>query len=352
MKFLLIRLSSLGDIIHSLPIIYRIRQKYPDAQVDWLTGNKGLELLSLIKEINNVYLLNLENLSLIQKQKYDYVIDVQGLFKSALLSKMCLGKKVIGFKNTREFADIFYDEKIDVGNLFKTKKHIVDMNLELVETRLIASLPRVDVFCLDEGPLDKKIKFLIPKISETNKGLLQQTLFSNTTENKKKVIIFPSTTWESKLWSMDYWFELIKMMSSDFQIYLCASRSDLCFIKSLIDKLDSSKISYINLVGKTNLNDLIYLIQNVDLVIGLDSAGLHLASAVKNDYETPEVIGIYGPTSPFRSGPYTSFENTLYLSEMECIACRKKKCPLGHHKCMNDILPADLMNMIDRKTKL
>ena len=315
MKFLIVRLSSLGDIVHTLPLVCKLKQSYPDAQIDWLVGEKGIELLKLIKGIDNVYLLNLQNIFLIQKQKYDYVIDAQGLFKSGFLSRFCLGKEVIGFKNTREFADVFYDRKINVGNLFKTDKHIVDLNLKLVSDLTDSK--------------NEKIKFLIPKIQKPDNNILLS--------KNKRVVLFPSTTWESKLWNMDYWFELVKKMSRDFQIYVCASKSDLKFVKPLIDALDSNKINYVNLIGKTNIKDLIYLIQNVDLVIGLDSAGLHLASAIKNDYSNPEVIGIYGPTSPYRSGPYGSIKNSLYLSAMECIACRKKKCPLGHHKCMEDI---------------
>ena len=325
MKFLIIKLSSLGDIIHSLPIVHKLRQKYPDAQIDWLVGEKGIELLGLINEINNVYLLNFKNIFKIQKQNYDYVIDVQGLFKSAFISKLCLGKKIIGFKNTREFADMFYDQKINAGALFRTNKHIVDLNLEL-----ILSLT---------GKNETKIKFLIPKV-------LKSDILESVNSKNKKVILFPATTWESKLWSMVYWFELIKMMSADFQIYICASRNDLKFVNPLISKLDLNKINYKNLIGKTSIKDLIYLIQNVDLVIGLDSAGLHLASAIKNDYSSPEVIGIYGPTSPYRSGPYGSIKNTLYLSELECIACRKKKCPLGHHKCMEDISVNMILKLI------
>ena len=318
MKFLIIKLSSLGDIVHTLPIISKLRKSFPDAQIDWLVSEKGFELLNLISEINNIYLLNLKNIFLIQKQNYDYVIDVQGLFKSALLSRATFGRTVIGFKNTREFADIFYDKKIDVGNLFKTDKHIVDLNLRLLDDLITDK---------NEG-----VKFLIPRIAKTdNNGIVNG--------KSKKVIIFPSTTWESKLWKNDYWFELIKEMSTDCQIYVCASKNDLIFIKPLIDKLDLTKVNYKNLVGTTSIKDLIYLIQNVDLVIGLDSAGLHLASAIKNDYNFPEVVGIYGPTSSCRSGPYNSIKNTLYLSELECIACRKKKCPLGHHKCMNNLSP-------------
>ncbi len=328
MRFLIVRLSSLGDIIHTLPIVYKLRQSYPDAQIDWLVGEKGIELLTLINEIDNVYLLSLKNIFLIRKQNYDYVIDVQGLFKSAFISKLCKGKSVIGLKNTREFADIFYDKKVDAGNLFQTDKHIVDLNLGLIDDL-------VNSRRLAPGSQSSKINFLIPQILEPDNNYVLQVV----NNKNKKVLIFPATTWESKLWKMDYWFELVKNISTDFQVYICASKDDLDFIKSLINKLDLNKVNYINLIGKTNIKDLIYLIQNSALVIGLDSAGLHLASAIKNDYSLPEVIGIYGPTSPYRSGPYGLIQNCLYLSELECIACRKKKCPLGHHKCMEDITP-------------
>lgn len=329
MKFLIVKLSSLGDIIHTLPVLHALRKNYPHAQIDWLVGPKGFQLLELISEINNVYLLNFKNIFHIQKQNYDYVIDVQGLFKSALLSKLSFGKKLIGFKNTREFADIFYDEKVNVGNLFSTKKHIVDLNLELVSSLI--------------NNHNKEVKFLIPRIKKTSLFEKQDLIRK---DKLPSMVIFPATTWESKLWSFDYWYELIEKISNSFNIFICASRNEYQLINKLINKLDDNKVPYTNLIGKTNIKDLIYLLQNVDLVIGLDSGGLHLASTIKNDYGKPEVIGLYGPTSLFRNGPYKSLNNCLYLSELECISCRKKKCPLGHHNCMNNIVPQYVEDMI------
>ena len=332
-KFLIVRLSSLGDIIHTLPVVHQLKQNYPDSRVDWLVGKRCCEFLSLIGEIDNVYLPTINNLIQIQKNKYDFVIDVQGLFKSALLSKLSFGKKTIGFKNTREFADKFYDLKIDVGPLFKTSKHIVDLNLELVLPLLNKQL--------------SKVKFLIPKITES--CLVEDFQISKT---KKSIIIFPATTWKSKLWPLNYWYELICELADRFQIYLCASKLDMGLIENLINKLDSNSVNYKNLSGKTTTTDLIYLIQNSNLVIGMDSFGLHLTSAIKNDFGFPEVIGIYGPTSPKRSGPYSQIENCLYLSELECIACRKKICPLGHHACMNKIVPDYVLEMINSKLSI
>lgn len=329
MKFLIIRLSSLGDIIHSLPIVHRLQKSYPDAQIDWLVGPKGFELLELIPEINNVYLLSLKNIFRIQKQNYDYVIDVQGLFKSALLAKLSFGKKIIGFKNTREFADIFYDEKVNVGNLFLTKKHIVDLNLELISSLIKKT--------------GNEVRFLIPELEKTPL-LEKQVLVKH--EKLPSIVIFPATTWNSKLWSFEYWFELIEKISNRFNVFICAAGNEYELLSGLIKKLNNNAIPHINLIGKTSVKDLIYLLQNVDIAVGLDSGGLHLASAIKNDCGKPEVIGLYGPTSLFRNGPYKSLNNCLYLSELECISCRKKKCPLGHHNCMNNIVPQYVIDMI------
>ena len=211
MKILIIKLSSLGDIIHTLPLVHQLRQHYPEAQIDWLVGNKGLEILLLINELNNVYPLNLKSLQAIQKQNYDYVIDVQGLLKTAILARLTFGKKLIGFKNTREFADIFYDEKANVGNLFDTKTHIIDLNLKLISNLIKQERSQIP-----------KIKFSIPKIyNPDNQKLLEIK------SKKKKVLAFPSTTWESKLWPINYWYELLNIISKDFHVILCASQNDL-----------------------------------------------------------------------------------------------------------------------------
>ena len=336
MKFLIVRLSSLGDVIHALPIVYALRKQYPKAKIDWLTGNKGYELLSLIKELDNVYLADLKNLSLVKEQNYDYVIDAQGLFKSAFLSKLVKGKKIIGFKEAREFASIFYDVKIETEGLFNSKTHIVNLNLELLDG-------------LIEKESFSDIKFLIPKIFSVENAFISDLVKVN--DAKPSVVIFPCTTWDSKHWKLDYWYESISALSKQYVVYICASKADLELISPLISKLDLNNIKYKNLIGKTKIKDLIYLIQHSDLVIGLDSAGLHLASAIKNDHSSPEVIGIYGPTSVIRNGPYNLSKDCLSLQELECISCRKKKCPLGHHKCMNDIYPGKLLKMADSKIK-
>lgn len=322
MKFLIIRLSSLGDVIHSLPVLNGLRRSYPSAQIDWLTGEKGIELLSLIKEINTIHIFSPETILKLQKENYDYVIDVQGLFKTAFAGKLCMGKKLIGFKNTREFADVFYDEKVDVGNLFNTKTHIVDLNL-----KLISNLNKVN-----------KVNFFIPEVHDSNIDL---------SSDKKSALLFPSTTWESKHWESDYWFDLIKDIHCDYNVSILAAKSEKEKLAPLTNKLLKNNINFNDLIGKTSIKDLIFLIQKSSLVVGLDSAGLHLASAIKNDFGSPKVIGIYGPTSVFRNGPYNCIENSLYLSDLTCLPCKKKICPLKHHDCMKKLVPSNVISKIN-----
>ena len=325
-RFLIVKLSSLGDVVHALPLVSELRSKFPDSRIDWLVGDKGYELLKLIPTLSNVYKLNFDSLRQIRKNQYDYVIDVQGLFKTGLISRFAASKKVIGFKNTREFADLFYDEKINVGNLFKTKKHVVDLNLQLLSGII-------------NNPDSKKINFQIPKLQPDKISPLKH-------DRNKKALLLPSTTWESKKWDLDHWYELVALISSEYRIIISGATSDIDYIEPLVLKLSKNNILFENFIGKTNINDLIYLIQNVDLVIGLDSGGLHLASAIKNDYGKPNVIGIFGPTSIFRNGIYKEPDHCIYLKDLECIPCRKKICPLGHHKCMQYLTPDKVIPML------
>ena len=332
MKILVVRLSSFGDVVHTLPVLYELKKINPAFQVDWLTSKKCFQFLSLIKEIDHLYCLSLSSIIKIIKEKYDFVIDVQGLFKTSVISRICLSKKVIGFKSTREFADIFYDKKVNVGSLFNTKEHIASLNLKLL-------LPIVPSHSA------KQIRFLIPKIDKPdNFDLL------NLQNEKPFVVVFPSTTWKSKLWPLDYWFELIKSLSSDFKIVISGSNNDIAYCSPLIKKLTLNNISFVNLLGKTSMKDIIFLIENCNLVIGHDSGPLHLASAIKSDYSYPEVIGIYGPTSVFRNGPFTG--HYINMAQLDCIPCRKKICPLGHHKCMKELSPKEVERFVREKLAL
>lgn len=319
-KFLIVKLSSLGDIVHTLPFANRLKELFSNSQIDWLIGKKGVELLSLIDGIN-VYELNLKNILRLRKNKYDYVFDVQGLLKTAFISRF-IGKNVIGFSKTKEPVQLLYDKKVNVD----FSKHIIDLNLSLLQAVSDSNISRVN--------------FGISKVKSKTVTL----------GKGKNVLILPTTTWASKMWSLNYWVRLIRDLSISFNVIISALKHESSYLEPLFNQLNSENIIYKNLVGKTSIRDLIYVIQNVDLVIGVDSGGLHLASAMKHDYGLPNVIGIYGPTSISRNGPYNMSENALTVKNLNCLGCWKKTCPLGHHKCMNDLVPEYVIDKVNLLT--
>jgi ADP-heptose:LPS heptosyltransferase len=149
---LIIRLSALGDVIHTIPVAAAIKEMAPDSQVSWVVQPAAASLLQNNPAVDRVLkfpdkktlaqalTINpkkpaIDELSAFLKElrseKYDVAIDAQGLFKSAILTYLSGAKVRIGFRNTREFADFFLTHAVDVGDYFDIKKSVVDMNMRL-----------------------------------------------------------------------------------------------------------------------------------------------------------------------------------------------------------------------------
>ena len=147
MKILIIRLSAIGDVVHSLPILHSLRRKFADAQIDWIVEDKSCDLLVNNPLIDNVIIVpksqwkkrgySLKNISeyfdvikRIRHEKYDIAIDLQELYKSASLAFFSGAKRRIGHKGTREFADWFVNEKLPYLDTFDPNKKIIERYLE------------------------------------------------------------------------------------------------------------------------------------------------------------------------------------------------------------------------------
>ncbi|MDA0772300.1 MAG: lipopolysaccharide heptosyltransferase I, partial [Cyanobacteria bacterium] len=138
MRILIIKLSALGDIVHTIPALNALQAQYPQAQIDWLVYQSFAPILENQEALNQVIKLENKKLSTLlraskqlKKQNYDLVIDFQGLIKTALMARL-ISKSTRGFNKPREkLASIFYQEKIDAGNIMDNDMHIIDKNLRL-----------------------------------------------------------------------------------------------------------------------------------------------------------------------------------------------------------------------------
>lgn len=301
MKILIIKLSSIGDIVHAIPALNALKQALPELEIDWLVYEKFSSLIKNQEAINEVKVLPDKKLSTLydtirylQQEKYDLVIDLQGLIKTALIAKFT-GAKSYGFANPREkIASYFYDSRFQSPPTLENKKHIVEQNLDMMN-HLIENL-------FGKKPAEK-IDF--------NK--LGYNFFAETKvrEGFQKVCIIPGTTWESKFWIPEYWAELLSMLKQKYnsEIYITGTESDLPKFEEIISVL---RVPF-HLVIDKSLDELADFYRDMNLIIGVDTGPLHIAAATAYPQESSgkKIIGIYGPTSGSRTGPY-GFENLSF----------------------------------------
>jgi lipopolysaccharide heptosyltransferase I len=317
MRILIVKPSSLGDVVHALPTVARIRKKFPDAHIAWLVNDNLVPLLErtpVINEIIPFYRQQLTKFPIHLKQlragKFDLVVDLQGLLRSGVMTFATLAPRRVGLSDAREGARMFYNETVAVPRI-----HAVDRYL-LAATHL--------------GCTDTAIEFPlgIPPISNLKSQI-----------SNLPIAINPSARWTTKLWSDDKFAELIRRLPRE-RVILTGSANDRDRIEKILggtrgacaEPRSVASDAPCNLAGKTGLLQLAELYSRCALVITNDSGPMHIAAAVG----TP-VVAIFGPTDPTLTGPYGK-QHTIVRAGANCSPCLKKRC--NHRppmECMDKI---------------
>lgn len=318
-KILIIRLSALGDTIHTLPALYALRKNFPTAQIDWVVEDKACKFVENNPYINNVYVIKRKNRSLksffkliskLRKEKYDIALDFQQLLKSGIILGLSGAKRRITLDCGREFSFIFANEIVKTGRkLFDINYHVVNRNLELTAVL---------------GCNKEEIKFPVPDF--TNEYSIEiKNIIENIDKSKKTIVLAPATTWDNKHWTIEGWQKLIETFKNDCNIIITASSKEKELTAKIMQGINKSEI--IDLTGKTTLADLVYIYKNADLVISPDSGSAHTAwiSGAKS------IITLFFATSAKRTAPfgnnYVSFSPVI-----PCSPCMRKKCRLKQDK--------------------
>jgi lipopolysaccharide heptosyltransferase I len=316
-NILIIRLSSLGDIIHTLPAFSALREKKPEAKILWIVEENGREILDLVPGIDRIVVAktrgwkftSLKSWSEIKQiRKYirnrdQTTIDFQGLVKSGVFSYLSRAKRRIGFhrKNLKEpIASIFYTDQLKE---IPEKTHVIQKNLSLL------SLVGIE---------EEQFNFplMIPDIHQRSTGKMLADLGYQ--DSQKLVVLNVGAAWVTKRWAPERWVELIRYLKTD--------RNDLFFLllwgneeeKRIADNIHK-KIS-VSVIPFLTIKDVIALIQKADLIVSGDTFALQVACALS----TP-VVGIFGPTTPSRNGPFSPNDRVAF-HEMECSHCYRRKC--------------------------
>jgi len=331
MRILIVKLSSLGDVIQTLPALFLLRKKYPDAHITWLIEEESAELVVGHPLIDNIIVFRkkrwlsgganyrrlaqtvYETANFIKELRfysYDLVIDFQGLLKSGILVGISRGKRKRGFYPGREKSHLFLNEKVPypVASL-----HAVDRYIFLLNS----------LGCSCQSP-----EFFISIQQEQRERIAKFFQLKGITFNNPIVILHPGTRWESKLWEEKKWAMLGDLLydKNYAQVIFTGSRQDRSLIRRVAKQM---RFPGINTAGELKLKELAFLQTQADVVVVPDSGPMHLAAALGRP-----VVALFGPTDPSRTGPYGDIHSVIFRP-IECRPCFRRKC--SFNKCMTEI---------------
>lgn len=317
-KALIIKPSSLGDIVHSLPFLSSLKKTHPDASVHWVVA-RGLEgLLDGHPLIDRLWVINKDKwkritsapdtlrefsalMSGLAREKFDVAIDLQGLFRSGLITRLSQAPLRIGFKEARELSTLFYNHLVEGG----VELHAVDRYMKIA-THLGLDTSSVD-FPMLTAPY-------------------------NTGPDDYAVLV-PGARWDTKIWAASNFAALAA--SLPIRTFILGGSSDSARADEIASGSGGKATS---LAGKTDLKELAYVIKGARFMICNDSGPMHIAAG----FGVP-VFAIFGPTSPLRTGPYGK-GHTIFQSDLDCVPCYSKKC--GDLRCMRAITPKEVLSAI------
>jgi ADP-heptose:LPS heptosyltransferase len=327
-KFLIIRFSSIGDIVLTTPVMRCLRKKYPDAEIHFLTKQsfKGIlasnPYIDKIHTLGDSYELMLHEL---KTEAYDYVIDLHHNLRTLRIKRFLKEVKSFSFNKLNVEKFIYTNFKINT----LPEKHIVDRNLQTLASLGVEN----DGLGLD---------YFVPEKDRIKKNDLP------TAHMYGYVAVVIGAALATKKMPLHKLKELCAAIK--YPVVLLGGKEDIEEGKA-IEVADDIKIY--NACGKFNLNESADIVANAKLVITHDTGLMHIAAALQKP-----IISVWGNTVPeFGMYPYygslsAQHYDVVEIKKLWCRPCSKigyKKCPKGHFKCMELIAVNDIVNMVHHR---
>ena len=359
MNILVVKLSSIGDVVHTLPAVASIRRRHPQARISWVVDSRASAILKdspVIDELIEVDSIRLPR-GLFDRQAMrdahtrlkqvrgnpgqglnggqgpaarngsgapDIAIDFQGLVKSGLIAFLSGANRRIGFASCdlRERASRYLlTDQAPTGSAV----HVIDKNLELADLIWPGTCEGASRHEPESSDRARRYEFPI-SVSEEDAHYIEEMI----TGAGRAAIINPGGGWVTKLWPAERYGELADWLWHD-----CSIRSFVTYgpgEEGLASDVVSSSRSGTCRALPSTLKQFVALARRAALFVGGDTGPLHLAAATG----TP-IVGLYGPTSPERNGPFSKSDVTVGRDLWCRTACYRRKC--WHWECME--IPID-----------
>jgi heptosyltransferase I len=322
-RICIIKPSSLGDVVHCLPILAALRGRWPSCHLSWVVNRPFEDVLRGHPDLDELIVHDraprrLDRLGFggtaalfrrLSRGDFDLTIDLQGLLRSALMTAATRAKIRVGMADAREGSRWFYTDVVDAPRL---RLHAVE---------------RVGRVALALGAGGAEPRFNLP-ISADDRRWARDTL---ALVASPRIVLNLGARWPTKRWRPAYFAEIARRAVSEFGAGLIAvgSAGDRSFVDALIAEL--GKIPILDLCGRTRLPELAALCVESDLMISNDTGPLHLAAAAGS-----RVLGIYTCTNPILTGPFGPRAKTTQTS-VWCAASLLKNC--NRMECMAELTP-------------
>jgi heptosyltransferase-1 len=361
-RILLIKPSAVGDVIHTVPVLVKLRARYPAARIDWLLTPPIADLIRHHPAVSNVLLFARHNytqvgrsssamagllqlLSTIWRNRYDLVIDLHGQFRSACFTLVSGAPTRIGFERpqadipgvsqrrlpkeayihgwtgTREGAWLAYSHRIPIPTL---DAHAVDRYLWLGPILGLDEKPP-DFGIPVPGQAQADVDYLLKRF-----GLLRREF----------ALLVPGTIWETKHWTVDGFARVANHLSrTGLAVVLAGSAKE----RSRCQEVAMACPQACDLSGQTTLSQLAALIQRSIVCVTNDSGSMHLSVALGKP-----VVSVFGPTDPLWIGPYGR-PHAVVRAQVACSPCYLRKlcaCP-NDHACMREVTPGMVIQRLE-----
>jgi heptosyltransferase-1 len=346
-NILIVRLGSLGDIVHALPTAAALADRFLSARIDWLVDARYKVILDYVPIVARRLVVSTSRhaaslggqagpqarvfpgrralpaaVAELRRGGYDVALDLQGLLKSAVLARLSGARRVIGFApaHLRErAARWFYTETVDPGGA----RHVVDKNLAALAAVGITGAPRRFPIEVPPSPIvgDVRRRLALPA-------------------DDSFALINPAAAWPNKQWPPERFGAVAAEVHArhNLRSAILWGPGEEPLARTVAERSGGSAVT----APATTIADLVHLARAARLMIAGDTGPLHIAAAVG----TP-IVGLFGPTDPQRNGPWDSADITL--SRYDACVCHYERCCRRATACLADISIEDLVAAIDRR---
>lgn len=325
-KVLLIKPSSLGDIIHALPVLNMLHARFPRAEIDWVVAKGFHGILEDHPLIHRLWIIDKNSWknprkcaatfaelkalrSGLKREKFDLVIDLQGLLRSGIIGLFTGTKDRVGFCDAREGAKYTYSHRVPAT----WDEHAVERNIRIA---------------LALGCNMDDLSFPFPSLD------LREEIARRLPP--RFAVIAPSAGTLVKRWPAENFGELASRLS--LPSVVVGSVSDRSQAAEIVEKSNGRALS---LAGQISLRELAAVISRARFLLSPDTGPMHIAAAL----DIP-VFALFGPTNPDRTGPFGNI-HTVIRNEMACSPCYKRK-PCPDWRCITGITPEMVLEIINR----